>query len=231
MYCIKCGVKLADSETCCPLCSTKVYHPDIEIKKEEGLFPENKYPSDKKNFKWPQVLLTAAFLLPAAIVLLCDLNFGGDVTWSGYVIGALCVIYICTVLPSWFKDANPVIFVPCGFAAIGLFLLYIDLVTKGNWFMTLAFPIVGGVAAIVTAVVTLLRYVKRGKLYIFGGATLAMGGLALLIEFLVNITFGFSGFIGWSLYPLVTLCVIGGLLIFFAICRPAREDMERRFFI
>ena len=29
MYCIKCGVKLADTEKKCPLCGTVVYHPEF----------------------------------------------------------------------------------------------------------------------------------------------------------------------------------------------------------
>ena len=29
MYCIKCGVELADSEKVCPLCGTRVFHPDL----------------------------------------------------------------------------------------------------------------------------------------------------------------------------------------------------------
>ena len=30
MYCIKCGVELADTEKQCPLCGTLVYHPELE---------------------------------------------------------------------------------------------------------------------------------------------------------------------------------------------------------
>ena len=29
MYCIKCGVELADSEKSCPLCQTPVFHPQF----------------------------------------------------------------------------------------------------------------------------------------------------------------------------------------------------------
>ena len=29
MYCVKCGVELADSQRVCPLCGTRVFHPDI----------------------------------------------------------------------------------------------------------------------------------------------------------------------------------------------------------
>ena len=38
-------------------------------------------------------------------------------------------------------------------------------------------------------------------------------------------------FLGWSIYPLVSLGMIGAFLIFLAIYRPARELMERKFFI
>lgn len=94
----------------------------------------------------------------------------------------------------------------------------------------LCLPGGGGIALIVTAVVTLLRYLRRGGLYIVGGATAALGLFMLLVEFLMNITFGSTG-LGWSLYPLVVLVLLGGVLIFLGICRPARETMERKFFI
>ena len=47
--------------------------------------------------------------------------------------------------------------------------------------------------------VALLRYVRRGYLYIFGGALIAAGGLAMLLEFLLNLTFGVHQTFFWSL--------------------------------
>ena len=37
MYCVKCGVELDDAEERCPLCGTRVYHPDIERGEGEPL--------------------------------------------------------------------------------------------------------------------------------------------------------------------------------------------------
>jgi cellulose synthase/poly-beta-1,6-N-acetylglucosamine synthase-like glycosyltransferase len=91
------------------------------------------------------------------------------------VIGALITAYVILVLPAWFKKPNPVIFVPCGFGTTALYVFYINYATGGQWFLTLALPLTAAVCAIVTAVVTLIRYVRRGKLYIFGGASLATG--------------------------------------------------------
>ena len=39
MYCINCGVELADSETVCPLCGTRVFHPDMPRQQGEPPFP------------------------------------------------------------------------------------------------------------------------------------------------------------------------------------------------
>ena len=230
MYCIKCGVQLGDSQAKCPLCGTRVYHPEVFQAPAQPLYPQGRYPQSSRSRVWIPAFVSMAFLLPVVIVLLCDLLANGALTWSGFVIGGILTGYVTLVLPMWFKKPNPVIFVPCAFAAAIVYLLYIDLVTGGGWFLSFAFPVAGGFCLVVTAAVTLLRYVPRGRLYIFGGAGIAMGGLLLLTELLLNVTFGISRFVGWSLYPLTVLVLLGGFLIFLAICRPAREMMERKFF-
>lgn len=231
MYCINCGVKLQDTEASCPLCGTRVYHPDLSRQREPALFPTDAEPELQKRSFVPQMILTILFLLPLFIVFQCDMLLNQTVTWSGYVMGALAVTYVMLVLPLWFRRPNPVIFVPCSFAAIGGYVLYIDLAIGGNWFLSFAFPLIGGLALIVTAVVTLLRYVKKGALYIFGGASIALGAMMLPVEFLAEYTFGIPRFEGWALYPMTVLVLLGGFLIFLAIYRPAREAMERKLFI
>lgn len=231
MYCIKCGVKLDESQTHCPLCKLRVYHPDLLFEEGEPLYPKGRYPEKEKKTRFAQAVVTALFTLAAVVVLLSDLQYSNALTWSGYVIGALILLYLFAILPTWFKKPNPVVFVPCDFAAVGVYLLYINLVTNGGWFLSFAFPVVAIFGAIVTAVVTLTHYLKRGRLYVFGGACMALGVAAVLTEFFMNLTFKEMQFIGWSVYPLVTFLLIGGLLTFLAISRPARESMERKFFI
>jgi hypothetical protein len=230
MYCINCGVKLADSEQRCPLCGTVPYHPEITRPEGRPLYPKNRYPSAEISPKAVHVVILLLFLLPILTTLLIDLRINRCVTWSGYVVGALLLTYEMVALPMWFRKPNPVIFVPCGFAAVGLYLLYIDLHTGGGWFLSFAFPVVGGIGLIVTAVVTLLRYLRRGRLYIFGGAFMALGAFMLLMEFLIVITFG-RNFVGWSIYPMAALILLGGFLIWLAIDHSTREMMERKLFI
>ena len=229
MYCIKCGVELADNAEKCPLCETRVVHPDFLGLGREELFPSGRLPKREKRYKIWQVFLTAAFLLPLLIVGLCDLRYNHAVTWSGYVIGALIVGYVLFVLPLWFQRPNPVIFVPCGFAAAGIYVLYICLATGGDWFLTFALPVSVGTAIITCIFVTLLKYLRKGKLFVIGGSAMGLGALALMTELLMDYTFHLS-FMGWSLYPMILFFVIGGMLIYLAINKTAREKLERKLF-
>ena len=95
--------------------------------------------------------------------------------------------------------------------------------------MTCSILFIGLLGILTTAVVTLVRYIKKGRLYIFGGAFMALGGFMLLMEYLMSFTFGI-GFTGWSVYPLVVMVLFGGLLFYLAINTSAREMMERKLF-
>lgn len=229
MYCIKCGVQLADTETKCPLCETKVYHPDVAQPQGQSLYPPHKMPktaSGRPVFCGAIIML---FLIPLIITFFADMQRDGTLDWFGFVAGGITIIYLTFAFPMWFKKPNPVILVPCDFAACALYLLYVDLITGGNWFLNFALPIIGAIALIVCTVVTLLFYLRRGRLYVVGGAVMAMGALILLIEFLMDVTFAFP-FIGWAFYALIPLFLIGGLLIFLAMNSVAREKIERKLF-
>ena len=58
---------------------------------------------------------------------------------------------------------------------------------------------------------------------------MALGALVLMTEVLVVGAFG-GRFVGWSIYPFIVLTLVGGLLIYLAINRVAREIVERKLF-
>lgn len=231
MYCMQCGVKLADSEEKCPLCGLEAYHPRLPRPDGEPLYPRNQYPVKEVSPWGIRCIILTVFVLPVIVVILCDLLTNGCITWSGYVIGALVLLYTMAVLPFWFKRPNPVIFVPIDFALAGVYLLYINFAVEGGWFLSFAFPVTGFCMLVVTAVVTLNRYVRRGRLYIYGGAIMAFGAFFPVLELLLFVTFSTIRFTGWSFIPMTALLLLGGFLIFLGICRPAREMMERKFFL
>ena len=232
MYCITCGVELADSEKRCPLCGTPVFHPDLPRNLTEPPYPaDRRIRREDVNRSGILFVLTVVALLPAILSLLCDWRINGTIVWSGYAAGAIGLLYVMIVLPLWFRHPNPVIFVPVDFAAIGLYLLYIDFATGGHWFLSFAFPVTGAIGLLVTAVVVLTRYLHGGWLYIYGGAFILAGGLAVLVEFLINLTFQLHETFFWSFYPLAAGVILGLMLIVIAICKPLRESLQRKFFL
>lgn len=228
MYCVKCGVELAQSERKCPLCLTPVYMPGLEEDTERP------YPKDEPNIapvnpKGVYLIVSFVFVISALISFFADLNINGTFDWSGFVMGALGVAYVTFILPLWFRRPSPAVFVPCDFLAVGLFVAYICYATGGDWFFTFALPIIGGAALIVASVTILCYYLRRGYLYIFGGAIIASGALSVLIEWLIRVEFNpHAGFV-WSPYPAIALSLAGMMLIVIAIVKPFRESLARIF--
>ena len=232
MYCIKCGVELADSEKVCPLCGTRVFHPDLPRAQGEPPYPpQAQARPEEVSHTGALFVLTVLLALPAVLSILCDWRVNGRIVWSGYSVGGAALLYVMVVLPLWFRRPNPVIFVPVDFAAIGLYLLYINFATGGHWFLSFAFPVTGAIGLLVSAMVALTHYLHAGYLYIYGGGLILGGGLAVLIEFLINLTFHVHQTFFWSFYPLAAGVILGLMLIVIAICKPLRESLRRKFFL
>lgn len=230
MYCAKCGVKLTDGQKICPICDTRVYHPDIH-EVEENTYPEVPFKSEEFNRTGLMFVITMIFLIPLFLPIILELGWHDSINWSGYVAGGTLLFYTVFVLPYWFKRPNPVIFTPITFAMTVVYLLYICIATEGNWFMPFAFPAFGSLGLIATAVIALLHYVKKGALYTVGGGLIALGGWTVLLEFLIRKTFNINAHFYWSGASLTVFFVIGMMLIVIDIVKPMKESLRRIFFI
>lgn len=231
MYCIKCGVALSPGQAACPLCGTRVFHPDLPPVEEKPTYPRKDFAPDVFNRRGVLFVITVLYILPLFLPVIFDLLWSGGITWSGFAAGGVLLSYVCLILPCWFRRGNPVIFLPCDVAAVLLYLLYINIATGGNWFLTFALPVVLTIGAITVAVVTLHRYVHRGYLYIYGGGVIAVGAWTVLLELLIELTFGLHAPVTWSLFSGVSLFVLGMLLILIEIIKPFKESLYKVFFI
>ena len=229
MYCIKCGAKLSDGQTVCPICETAVYHPDFLIK-EENTYPQIPFESEEFNRRGLMFVITMLFLIPLILPILLELSWSGDVSWSGYVSGGTLIFYNMFVMPNWFKKSNPVIFTPITFALIIGLLLFICWKTDGNWFMSFAFPVAGGLGIIITAATAILHYVKKSYLYTVGGMLIALGLWTVLLEYDIRTTFAINT-VSWSIAPLTVFSLAGVMLIIIEIVPQFRESFRRIFFI
>lgn len=232
MYCINCGIELSDGQKICPICQTRVYHPDL--KKTEALptYPRKAFKSEEINIRGLLFVVSLLHLIPIIFALILDLNLNGRIDWFGYVVGSVMLLYVCAVLPLWFKRPNPVVFIPCDFLVLAVFLWNINLKLEGEWFWTFALPITAAVGALATGIIALLKYVKRGRLYIFGGSFILSGVLVTVIELLMHLTFEVKHTgLAWSLYPTVFLAVIGIGLIVIEIVKPFKESLKKVFYL
>lgn len=230
MYCIKCGAKLSNGQTVCPICETKVYHPDIIIT-EENTYPKIPFESEEFNRKGLLFVITMLFLIPLILPILLELGWRSEVSWSGYASGGTLIFYVAFVMPYWFKKPNPVVFLPASLVLVIGLLLFICYKTNGNWFMSFAFPVAGALTIIVTAATAVLYYVRKGALYTVGGMLIALGIWTVLLEFDIRTTFNVYTPFYWSLAPLTVLSVIGITLIVIAIVKPLKESLRRIFYI
>ena len=233
MYCMRCGVELQKGVEKCPLCSLRVWHPDLTEEKEPAPYPRYTEPETVSQ-EGLLFLVSFLFALPLLICLLVDLRLNGVVTWSGYVCFGLLAAYVCLCLPLWFRRRNPVIFFPVAMTALLGLALYVSLKTGGRWFLPFAFPVGGALLLLTEAMIVLLRYTvgeqRHRALYILGGGFIALGGLCVLIEFLLHVAFGLP-MLWWSLYPLTVLFLLGLMLSIIGLCPPLRRSLHKKFFI
>ena len=230
MYCVKCGVELADSENKCPLCKTPVYYPERETLGERP-YPEYTRQKDEISPRGLYFILSILFAIAIIITVMCDLSLHEKITFSGYVSGGLVFGYVIFVLPFWFRRPSPAIFAPVSFFVAAAYLFYIDFSLDGGWFLPFALPTVGALALIICSVLILCYYLRCGYLYIFGGASIALGAFCVFLELLLHANFSIHDRLMWSPYPLVALFLIGIMLIVIAIVKPFKESLRKIFMI
>ena len=229
MYCVKCGVRLQEGVPSCPLCGTPVWNPDGAASADTKTYPDTLPLRHRESNLSALFFTTVIFVLTIAVETAICLKLYGEMRWSGFVAGGAALLYVIVVLPFWFRAPKAVIFVPVDHAAAALYVLYICLKTGGHWFLSFALPLIGASCLLSAAMICLLKYVGRGRAFIFAGFFLLLGGLTVLVEFLQHVTFGHEMF-RWSLFPLAGLGTIGLMLLLAGIIRPLRQALRRRFF-
>lgn len=146
MYCTHCGVVIPEGATACPGCQATTAAP-AEKKK---FFNE---PSKKsKSFA---AIFTALLVFPSTLSVAIDLSFS-RASWAGYVVGAMLVIWVCTVLPALKITPAPVTSVICFMSIIGYVFFIIQKVGIAPWLYQAFLPMLVLTAALFAATVVLV---------------------------------------------------------------------------
>lgn len=226
-------MELADSEIKCPLCGTEVINPNKRAVKDAKMLYPPYHPHTVQNVSRSSVasLLSLIILIPVLLALVCDASLNGRIVWSGYVIGAFAIIYINTVIPIAAHKFKPLIFLPLDSLAVSAFLYYIEFATGGSWFFVFALPVTLSAFFIIILISSLSLYTGISRLFISAVGLVCTGLFCLEIELLLNYAFSVRDRIAWSVYPLVTLILLGAILFLIDRNKPLKEKLERKFFI
>ena len=231
-YCVNCGVELGDSEKSCPLCLTRIIHPGKKIKPGEAPYPPHRYASDQRVSKSGIVLiLTLIFLLPTSIVAMADISMNFRITWSSYVLGAFLLLYLSIIPPVASKKDLPVLFIVIDAVCLSLYLMLVEHMTDGKWFVPVALPIILGIVAAVSVLVTLARKAKLFGLSLFAASLFTAAFLPVLIEWRLNAAYGLHRFFSWALYPFVVCIILGAICLVINQNEPLKKKLARKFFL
>ena len=227
MFCVKCGVELAESENKCPLCNTPVYYPEKE--RGELKFPEFKNVREPLNARGLSFVISFFVAIAAVISIICNITVSNELTWSLYVVASLALAYVLFILPTWFKRPSVAVFVPTDFGATAIFVGIIAALTDSDWYFSFALPVIAFFALVVSSIAILSYYLRRGYLYIWGGAFILFGLFMPILELLLHLNFAIEGNFHWSFYPFSALMLLGVMLIVIAIVKPFRESLRKIF--
>lgn len=228
MYCVKCGVKLLNNPETCPLCGTPAWNPD-GAPAEKPRFSEEMPASRTDVRRVMAAILTGLSCAALVAVFTVAVSLSGSSGWSGYVLLGIVLGYISFFLPLWFKKPLPEVHIPVAHACAAVYTLYVNIKTGGSWFLPFALPVTLISCVLLTALFTLLEYIKQRQGFILGGFLILTGGATMLLEFFEHIAFGNELF-RWSLYS-CGACVFTGIVVLLCeIIRPLNAYIKKNFF-
>jgi len=231
-YCVNCGVELADSEKCCPLCNVEVVNPNrpwVEPAQRpySQHFEELTKRMDRRYFT---ALAGLILLIPVLVTVLCDILSGGGITWSAYVVGAIAMLYVFILLPFNFKRYHAVVFLSLNFFAVLLYLLLIEQASGGHWFLSIGLPIVICTWLIVIGYSQWFKRRKRAILLKTGLCLIAAGVLSVIIEVILSINSAGALAFRWSFYVMIPCLVLGIVALVLEHRKNLKEVIRKKLF-
>ena len=233
-YCVQCGVELAPSERDCPLCGTAVLNPRCDWEAPDTLpYPDTVDVKEARiDRRYARQLVAILLTANAVITLLLNFLGGGGLTWSPYVIGAVGLLYCWFVVPLLYKFSRPYAFVGFDFAALGLFLFLVALMSGGmGWYLRLIIPLLllSGITFIL--IMLSLRRLEWPWLYRIALACLAFGLFLPGVETLIRWYAGYGMRFEWSFYAAIPIAVFAAALLLVERNKPLKEEIRKKLFI
>lgn len=231
-YCVNCGVELAESEKRCPLCHVEVMNPRAPWEEPAERPYSRHVDTVMKRIDRSYFAALAALLLsiPCLITMLLDILSNQGLTWSAYVIGAAAMLYVFVLLPFYFKKYHTVMFLSADCAAVLLYLLFIERMNGGRWFMGLGMPITAAASICVIAVALLFVKTRLSLLVKIGAVFTTIGLFVVGTEIITSLDAYGAVRLVWSFYAMIPCAALGAAALILERRKTLKEKIRRRLF-
>lgn len=229
-YCPACGVEVDNGILSCPLCSTGIPAINSVSSEAEIHYPhqEPKTRNLKKIRSIAWTILTVLNVTAFFIVMTVNLVLTGDLSWAGYAMSGIAAEWLLSSL-LMFLIHRPALIV-AGFSVIitGLTVL-IDIIDGYlDWFLVLALPIIGMVAAMATLAIILGRMLDHPGLSLYGYYLIIIAMFCAGLDLLISAFTGAAS-MSWSLIVAASILPIATLLIVYHKFIRERIDLAKYF--
>lgn len=235
-YCVRCGVELAPDLAACPLCSTRVLHPDLPPPLPpaagEGAYPDLvEQAIARMDRGYARQLSLIITLIPSLIVLVLDLLDLGPL-WSPYVIGALVLLWCFFAIPLVFPGKRPYLYVTVDALALLAYLALLAHLTDGwHWYLGVVMPVLVLVGLLTILLLWVIRRRQMVKLHRLALVLLLLAVFLLGLEAIIDQSAFAKISLVWSVYAAIPLMVIALMCLGLEHNKGLKEAIRKRLFV
>lgn len=229
-YCVNCGVELDQSATACPLCNTRVYHPDQPVSPDAPPpYPTGKGIVETASAKDFTILMSIIFLTTSVVCVLLNLFSIPLGHWSFYVVG-ICAMLWVFLIPLFFPGKTS-IYVNhiLNSLSILLFLGVVSHLHPGHqWLGRIALPIVLLTTVLLEILCFCFFYLKCSMIMKAITSVTSAAILCIAVELLIDLFLKQKIFLRWSAIVLTCCIVIDAILFTIYLREGLRSEVRRR---
>lgn len=229
-YCVNCGVELDATASACPLCNTKVYHPDQKpVEDLPTPFATVKgavEPVKAREFTVLMSIVLAVTALVCVFLNIFTIPFGH---WSYYVVGICAMLWIF-LIPLFFpQHSNLYLQLALNGLSIALFLALVSyLHPNGHWYEHIALPIVGLGTALLEVVCLFAIKLKSSMLMKTMICVAAVAVFCMVTELVIDLHLRGSFYLRWSAIVAACALVIDIVLLTIYFLEGLRAEFRKR---
>lgn len=229
-YCVNCGVELDPTAAACPLCHTKIYHPNQPVREDIPTpYPTVKGVSEPVKKQEFTILMSIIFLTTSVVCIFLNIFTLPYGQWSLYVAG-ICALLWVFLLPVFFpKRANVYLNLALNGIGIALYLGFISFLHPGNgWYLHIALPIIAAAALLLEIIFVFVFHFKCSMIIKTVIFVTAIAVFCMEVEAVIDYHLKDCIFLQWSVIVLTCCIVIDIILLTIYLQEGLRSELRRR---